>query len=467
MKVFQTGRQWLIMGLLLFTAGIITSCDRDDTQPETQSIRGIALNAISFDKLEGATLTAEPAANSSSSASTRQTQVDSDGNYLLEDIVIGRYNIYIDKEGYYTMSANNIDLVRGKPFIAMLPVTHDIETPIGGITGIIMDNEGNPIPNANISISAQDESISNGYFSSTKSNEKGEFYIGAIPVSPAINNVFKIRCIADGKETQIIQNKTILQNEMVVLYFELKEELPATAIFHEGFESMLEGWEMDGFWHIHDNSAIYNEAYPDFVQLAPNDNSEGRIPNAYKGSHAAWYGDPETGNFMGEQNSNDHELSGGTSVVANKGEMTSPEINLKGITQASVNFRSWFEVESVNPNEYGFDLMEVYVIDEDENEQLLGKLNPYTDPVLPDRAPLPYTSGGFNQAPVWRYEEFDLGAFTGGIIRLKFLFDTRDGLYNGFRGWMIDELQVVNKPAAETTKSAPDPTRPLMQRDHN
>lgn len=449
---------------LLALMSILTFCDKDNTTPQKSSISGVVHDAVTFENLTGAIIGIEPVANktTASGADSKETIVDENGKFLFEDIRSGIYSLYFQMPGYKSMFSSAIDLKQGDAFVAFLPVKEDVSVPIGGITGVVRDTDGNRITHANIAISAQDESITNGYFSSVTSAENGQFFIGAVPLEST--SLFKVRCIATGYKTQAISNISILENEMAVLHFIMEEaELPAD-VFYEDFEGDMNNWEMTGMWNILTNTTLFNQAYPEFINIAPNDTSEGKIPHAYQGAKMAWYGNVDAGNYMGEQSPFDNPLSGGTSTEPNSGLLLSPPINLAGLSEASVNFWSWFEIESVNPNQFGYDLMEVYVLDASDNETLLGKLNPYTDPILSDRRPIPFTSGGFNQAPVWKYEEFDLTNYAGTTVRLKFKFDTRDGLYNGFRGWFIDNIRVTDKAAIEL-KQSPDTTRPLMDRD--
>lgn len=453
---------WLFSGLLA-TVIILSSCDKNDTDLPKTTIEGKAYDAISFENLTGSNISLQQSVGSSTSSLIQETTVDENGTYILKNVSVGQYNIVITRAGYKTMYSNEIDIdpSLGNAFVAFLPVKENIATPVGGITGIVRNMAGKEIPNASIAISAQNEEISNGYFSSVSSNENGQYYIGAIPLQST--SEFKVRCIAEGYEIEIIQNVNILPNEMVVINFALKEAPPPTQIFHEDFEGSLTNWEMDGFWNVHKNEIIYNDMYPEYALLAPNDHSEGAIPASYKGFSSIWYGNKETGNYLGEQSPYDYELSGGTSVARNRGTLISPIINLSNLEEASFNFWSWFEIESVNPNQTGYDLMEIHVIKSSGVSEQLGKLNPYTDPIIPDRKPIPYTSGGFNQLPAWKYHEFDLTEYVGSSIRLQFVFDTRDGLYNGFRGWIIDEITVTDE-GLEQTKSGKYTPLPLMQK---
>jgi hypothetical protein len=81
-----------------------------------------------------------------------------------------------------------------------------------------------------------------------------------------------------------------------------------------------------------------------------------------------------------------------------------------------------------------------------EDGDLVKKLNPAIDPPTSmNREKLAFTSGGFNRKPIWTIENIDLSRYKNKNIKIKFKFDTRDTLYNGFRGWIIDDLQVIDK----------------------
>jgi hypothetical protein len=265
--------------------------------------------------------------------------------------------------------------------------------------------------------------------------------------------------VIQGNFIDVIHNIQILQNRLVVQNVDLvNQNVPGNTLFSEGFEAES-AWMYEGFFHRQQNASIQNSNFvAQYVNLAPNDNTNGFIPNAYAGMYSAWYGQESTGSFIGEASAGQAVGSGGTSTSYNEGYMLSPEINLAGLSQASLSFWTWFEIESVNPNASGFDVMEIFIVS-GGTETSLGRLNPFSDPVLDDRAALPFTSGGFNKAPIWMFVEYDLTEFVGSIIQLKFSFDTRDALYNGFRGWLVDNVLVTDKAplkaANATTEYAP------------
>ncbi len=431
----------IIAGLLV--SGIMYSCDRFNFFPKRTHIEGIVLDGISFEKLSGATITLKPS-QGSPATTTGQVTVDENGRYKFEDVTIGNYNLSVKTEGYKEIIADDIALNDQYAFIALLPVSDEINMITGGITGRVTDNQGVPLSGVSVAVSSQDMALTNGFFTAAVTDEKGHFFIGAIPLDKT--NEFMIRFAADSYEIFIEENKVIPANGIIHLHAEMQNEATPDIIFYEGFENNHDNWDKTGFWEVHQNAAVYNKAFPKYVQVAPNDSSAGRIPDAIKGEYMAWFGQESRGNYMGQQSPYDTSLTGGTGTEANRGELISPWINLGQVQKASISFWSWFEIESATPHPYGFDLMKVYVIQDDTNPEIfLGSLNPDITQLLNDRDALPLTSGGFNQAPVWRFEEFDLGAFIGSRIKIKFVFDTRDHRHNGFRGWFIDEIKVVEK----------------------
>jgi hypothetical protein len=222
-------------------------------------------------------------------------------------------------------------------------------------------------------------------------------------------------------------------------------------------------------WNSHSvGRSIYNQAYLDgLVSLAPNDASEGLVVDPQSNA-ACWYGNDvtgtqSTGNFIGEPDTefnDDNPLNGGESLVANGAAIVSPQIDLTGlVAPVALSFDTWWEIESVNPNELGFDIMAVeYSTDNGESWSTLARLNPYTDPISGDedwvpgeteaesihpRAPIPYSNTGFNSAPLWLQQEpISLDALIGNVVLLRFAFRTQDELYNGFRGWVIDNVEI-------------------------
>lgn len=194
-------------------------------------------------------------------------------------------------------------------------------------------------------------------------------------------------------------------------------------------------------------------SYPD-----PNDTNVHLLP-AYSGNYVLWYGNTETGTIS-DQASN-------TSTKPNSGEAISPLIDLTGFNYVTAILHTWYEVESVDVAAGQYDQMEIYVGIFDDNKAdgepititygttdyvlennvfyYLGDLNPETEPPGMQYPHINFSSGGVNEPPIWVTLERNLSPFAGHKIKFKFTFYTKDALYNGFRGWGIDDLIIQDK----------------------
>jgi len=464
-KFYISSLMLLLLGFFI----VISSCKKkeepapdpgpDPTPQEHGVIMGILTNGV----------TLQPIANglvlltNTSGSLIKQVNASSSGQYTLNSISDGIYQVKVQQTGFKEMVADSVIIGDKNPkgnFVALCPVETSFTKAVSAISGIVLDQNNTAIANASVSISADPESLTNGYFSSVLTDNKGQFFIPAIPLETgkSVIPAFKLRVMKDTYKITYITGIVLLENRMKIRNFSLPPASGGgTIIFEETFESQTD-WLYNGFWHRQQNAAISNAAFPKYVLLAPNDNSNGAIPSAYAGQYDAWFGEASTGNFMGTQSSYDADLSGGTSIEEHHGAMTSPAFTVtSGTGAASLNFWSWFEVESVNPNAYGYDIMEVFVVNMPDTTQQtsLGRLNPYSDPILDNRHAIPYTSGGFNISPVWKYETFDLTPFIGQNIRLRFAFRTVDYLYNGFRGWFVDNIKVTTDASGKSGSQYP------------
>jgi len=169
------------------------------------------------------------------------------------------------------------------------------------------------------------------------------------------------------------------------------------------------GWTFTGLWHV----AAGNNC----------NNFRGCTPAPYEGTGFLWYASEATGNFNFGNNS---------------GNAISPPFALPaGAINPTVSVRTFFEIEyDVSP--FSFDFMEFH-LDEDGNPGntiFLGRIN---------------GSPGFNggnsfTAPGGPWLTFSVSvpasAF-GKTWRLRLHFETRDGLYNDYRGWGVDEILII------------------------
>ena len=101
------------------------------------------------------------------------------------------------------------------------------------------------------------------------------------------------------------------------------------------------------------------------------------------------------------------------------GELVSPWIDLRPAASATLSFQSWYETEYTGTT---WDRKLIFVTTDGTNwSQVLQ------------------VSGVMRQ---WTPLSTDLSAFAGQRIRLKFVFDTIDGVLNNYRGWYVDDIRV-------------------------
>jgi hypothetical protein len=136
--------------------------------------------------------------------------------------------------------------------------------------------------------------------------------------------------------------------------------------------------------------------------------------------------------------------NGGTSDSTQYGDLISPAIDMTTVSNARLTFWSAWEIEGVDVD--AFDLMQVYISTDGVNFFIIGQLNPLND--VDGESWKPYSSGGLAQPMVWVDHVFDLSSYVGNTVYLAFYFDTWDELYNGFRGWFIDDVSVTGDALA-------------------
>jgi carboxypeptidase family protein/immune inhibitor InhA-like protein len=419
------------------------------------SIVGRVLDAVTNEPLGGATLRL----TRGTTGSPRQATAGADGRYAFSGLTSGTYSMEAIRDGHVTNAAPSVTVERlaGGDEVRVdfaLPTNASTKR-FASVSGRVVDATGAPLANGTVSVSGGAQT--NGVFQAATADARGNFSLYGIVLDDASGQPiqqFVVSAAAPGfapsaRTVQLIRNQTLAN-----LRFALSR---ATTVeyFRDDFEGAAgPAWTGTGFWNRINlaTTTVTNSAYPTYVELAPDDNSEGRLPRATSGSFAFWYGQPTTGNYLGPQISGDPPLSGGTGTAPNAGRIISPAFTIAAEAAVSVSFDTWFEIESVNPNDRGFDIMSVIVARAVGVEDTLGRVNPFVDPTLGEHDPVPFTSGGYNRAPVWRTVQFDLSAYRGRTIQLVLDFDTVDPSFNGFRGWIVDNVRVTNE--AVPTQSA-------------
>jgi hypothetical protein len=223
-------------------------------------------------------------------------------------------------------------------------------------------------------------------------------------------------------------------------------------------------WKADGMWHWMYRpqriKVLSPTIYPNLVVYP----DSGVLPPAFSGNAAFWFGEDSNGTFIGNDfDRSQFMLSGGNSTHIITGSLVTPPINLFGQQAVVLSFMTWWEIEGVDT--YAFDLMQV---EASSNAGLSwqplgrGRLNPLND--VNGEAWKAYSSGGLGKRGEWVRQIFDLSSFAGGVVIIRFRFDSGDLQYNGFRGWMIDDISVTPTVMGPPTILAVSPT--VVTADH-
>ena len=203
------------------------------------------------------------------------------------------------------------------------------------------------------------------------------------------------------------------------------------------------GWDATGLWHRISSDAVIVDIWAappyEYVQLA----GPAALSAPKHGTHAFWFGSDLDGSYIGRAATGQAAGDGGESVDAPAGDLTSPGIDLGKCAAAELTFWSWWEIEAKHPA--GFDLSTVEAsADAGAGWVEVFRMNPGLDPPWGTATDaLPYTVNGVATSPSWSKATVDLDAFAGGVILLRWRFQAGDVHFNGFRGWMVDQLSIT------------------------
>ncbi len=249
-----------------------------------------------------------------------------------------------------------------------------------------------------------------------------------------------------------------------------RKSLPAQqtiiTIFFDDAEGGMGGWTAGGMWQQVANPqliSLVSAINPPLVTLP----DSGSLPPAFSGVTAWWFGEEATGSYIGTDFQTIFQASkdGGRSTGPVSGALTSPVVTLPAnLISPTLTFRTWWEIESVDADRSDRMIIELSAGGGSFSE--LRRLNPAIDVDGPHA--VPYSSGGFNQAGQWQTADFDLSPYLGSDIQLGFRFDSGDEQFNGFRGWLIDDIRVwgiepfpVSPPSSDSGSSSSPTATPL------
>lgn len=340
------------------------------------------------------------------------------------------------------------------------------EAIIGTLSGQVLA-QGQPLTNAQVSLSGG--AATNGAFVTALTDAKGYFSL-AFNVSDELGDTLKNATLMISAPGYISLTKQVAVTSSISggSQFTLIQNTEATtSIWQETFEedsATRDEWEKastveETKWSLlQKNHKIINKDVNRLVNLAPDDSSNGKLPDPAQGNYAYWYGNSVAGSFLNKEANLlteegqpvETRLNGGTSSQAYYGTLTSPVIDLTTTQKPiSLSFKTWWEIESVNPSSRGYDAMDVEVSVNGGEFKKLARLNPLFDPQTDyNRWSIPFSNFGFNLAPQFAQQEaISLDEYAGqSNVKIRFKFDTVDQYYNAYRGWIIDDIVIQNQP---------------------
>lgn len=340
------------------------------------------------------------------------------------------------------------------------------EAIIGTLSGQVLV-QGQPLANAQVSLSGG--AATNGAFVTALTDAKGYFSL-AFNVSDELGDTLKNATLMISAPGYISLTKQVAVTSSISAgsQFTLIPNTEVTiSIWQETFEedsATRDEWEKastveETKWSLlQKNHKIINKDVNRLVTLAPDDSSNGKLPDPAQGNYAYWYGNSLAGSFLNKEASLlteegqpvETRLNGGTSEQAYYGTLTSPVIDLSTTQKPiSLSFKTWWEIESVNPSSRGYDAMDVEVSVNGGEFKKLARLNPLSDPQTDyNRWSIPFSNFGFNLAPQFAQQEaISLDEYAGqSNVKIRFKFDTVDQYYNAYRGWIIDDIVIQNQP---------------------
>lgn len=193
----------------------------------------------------------------------------------------------------------------------------------------------------------------------------------------------------------VLFNSFLISTSFISPSIERKNEIwgkPVSAtnitVFSDDFECGMGQWEtITGLWHLTDDSSEWPNPY-----------------HSYKSS--MWFGNESTGNYY--------------TGVRETGSLITKPIDLSGVERAYLEFFHWRTTEN-NPS---WDISYIRV-----STNNVTWTTPYQT--------------GYNVNP-WEHLILNISNYRGNAsVRIKFDFDSIDGAMNNYRGWLVDDVQVL------------------------
>lgn len=370
----------------------------------------------------------------------------------------GQYKLYINALGYHPYS-QLISISEPSTLPLTVNLTPLEEQYLANLNGFVTDNNGNPLKDVTLLITTANNLP--GTMQAITTDSKGFYQFRPIPMldeneRPFSN--FNLFILKEGFQTQknsvSLSKGTSRTVNLTLGTAEFFDDRP----FYDDAEQRTP-WHYTGLWQRINLNAndVFNQLADRGFSALPNDlkGKTANLPKAYNGDFAYWYGSTDTGSYVGNQSNKDTALSGGTSTTAHSGALTSLPISLQGTVHPVLSFQTFWEVEQQAVGQNSKDHMSILIsADGGKSFQPLKSLNPETPPSDSLSHENSRSNRGVSLEPTWEKVAVDLNAYQDQLVMIKFLFETQDNLRNGFRGWLIDNIE-INDIAIDTQETSP------------
>ena len=457
--------------------------------PGTATIKGRIYDAESLAPLEGVTirLTA-PSTLGINQNLPQETKTDAKGLFVLKADPTC-FDLWVENQGYQVLKAKRIcfgtDELRP---LELAIVRQDSSFVPLNVCGRVYQygcktTQVAPLPYATVMVYAgfqawpPDTTLGIGV-----ADNNGYYCVSGLPAKDASGKVFA-RVDVGGSQfgywpfepelTQFTQGEVVLRDLSLSKICE--DYYRVTVLFSDGFDGFHQEWVLDNQssdtgWHFIEDGTRINSAIgvctakpglaeacapgeagclacrPDGAGCLP---ESGSLPSPFFGSGALWFGNDQTNNFL-SGNAVCEQMDGGSGERVS-GTAYSPWASMTARPQSVsttliLTFAAAWEVESVGLSQ-GNDRFEVSLEAQNDQGEKWSKAHVLTPiSVLPFEPSLGYSSAGLGRPPYWGVfgMQWDIPPeWNATRVRVVFSFDSQDGYSNGFRGVLVDQVQLT------------------------
>ncbi|WP_176371604.1 discoidin domain-containing protein [Desulfosediminicola flagellatus] len=291
---------------------------------------------------------------------------------------------------------------------------------------------------------AEGDTLTASYFDADSGAGSGENVADTAEIDITYPTIANIQSIGISHKTATVTWTTNEKSTSVLLYrvkgdTEWTEKLSASLLDHTiqlenltsstSYEFLIQATDQAGNTVLDDNNGQFYTFFTDIEYVFWSDTAEvGSTKFALTGGsntagenglwhvsdYYGWKSEP-TSWYYGLESTYTYETG-----YHNWGHITTVEpIDLQGLESAELRFKHYLKTEKLSY----YDTARVQISEDNVNFTTL------------------YQS--VYSATFWEEVQIDLSSYVGKSVYIRFYFDTVDGLYNNYMGWLVDDIEVV------------------------